>query len=217
MNNKPESAYPLSWPAAKERTPAHSTKRALFSKKSDKGWNKPLTIGQATQRLMHEISCFTKVGQSYRVDPDAVIISSNLRVRLDGLSYSSQKNPDDVGVAVYFELDGDPYCFPCDKWDRIADNIAAVASHIGALRGIERWGVGDLKQAFTGWSALPSPDSVTVAPWRDILKAHNCHDLACVKALHRKLVKIHHPDHGGDPEMFYILNKAYEQAKGELG
>ena len=53
-------------------------------------------------------------------------------------------------------------CFACDKWRDVYDNIYAIGKTIEALRGIERWGTGDMvEQAFTGFVALPSPKS----PW----------------------------------------------------
>ena len=56
------------------------------------------------------------------------------------------------------ELDGEPHALACDRFDRIEDNIAAIAAHIETLRGQERWGVADMKQAFAGHVALPAPE-----------------------------------------------------------
>jgi hypothetical protein len=48
-------------------------------------------------------------------------------------------------------------CFACDRWDSVADNVQAIRKTIEALRGIERWGTGDMVQrAFAGFVALPS-------------------------------------------------------------
>lgn len=134
----PTEAYPLQWPAGVDRRSPESRKRANFSHKVSGGWRKPLTIHQALQRLMHEIRAFTKPGRPWRVDPALVIVSTDMKVRKDGLPYSGHRLPDDSGCAVYFVLDGDPYVFPCDTWDRLPDNIAAVAAYLGAMRGFFR-------------------------------------------------------------------------------
>lgn len=42
------------------------------------------------------------------------------------------------GVAVYFTLKGQQFCFACDHWDEIKDNMQAIHKTIEALRGIER-------------------------------------------------------------------------------
>lgn len=47
-------------------------------------------------------------------------------------------------------------CFACEKWQDVYGNIYAIGKTIEALRGIERWGTGDMvEQAFTGFVALP--------------------------------------------------------------
>jgi hypothetical protein len=58
---------------------------------------------------------------------------------------------------VYFKLHGKDRVLACDKWDRVADNIAAIAAHIDAIRRQDRYGVGTIDQAFAGYSALPPP------------------------------------------------------------
>jgi len=89
-----------------------------------------------------------------------VILSTNVEPRADGQPRSDRRPPNDPGVAVYFDLKRRPTVLASDKWDRVADNIVALAKHIEAMRGMDRWGVGTLEQAFTGYAALPAPD-----PW----------------------------------------------------
>ncbi len=38
----------------------------------------------------------------------------------------------------------------------MADNLWAIAKHVEAMRGLDRWGVGDITRAFTGYAALPA-------------------------------------------------------------
>jgi hypothetical protein len=78
---------------------------------------------------------------------------------------SSAKRVADTGVAIYFIRKGKQMCIHCDRWDRVEDNIHAIAKTIEAMRGIERWGTGDMVDAtFTGVLAISAPDD-----WRTVL------------------------------------------------
>lgn len=218
-------AFPLCWPPGIARTPRARQKRAQFSRKEavyrDGGLpsystSRPLTIAVAISRLHKELAAFTKIGQRYRAPLERVIISSNLRVRKsDGLPVSEQKAPEDQGVAVYFELDGERRCIPCDKWDRVADNIAGVAAAIGALRGLERW-VNDahVKAAFTGFAALPDPNRID---WRSVLGFKREEPVAstAIQLRFKKLAFERHPDRGGSEAMMTDLNRARDAALRE--
>ncbi|WP_247002163.1 hypothetical protein [Halosolutus gelatinilyticus] len=45
----------------------------------------------------------------------------------------ANRNPDDPGVVVYFEKDGQQFAVPCDRWDNLRDNAQAIASARSAL------------------------------------------------------------------------------------
>ena len=79
--------------------------------------------------------------------------------------------PDDPGVAVYFQLHDKERVLACDKWDTVADNIAAIAAHIDGIRRQDRYGVGTIDQAFAGYSALPPPGGTSrpTRPWHEVL------------------------------------------------
>ena len=209
--------YPLAWPSGFPRTPVAARRVPRFSKKADSGYGyRDLTTLQAFQRLLNEIESFTATGKTYRIFPDDVRVSTNLQVRRgDGRPRQDQRTPSDVGIAVYLQLDGDDYCFPCDRWNSVAGNIAAVAAHLSALRGIERWGVGDLRTAFTGFQALPDPHRVV---WRDVLgyEAGERPDLADVERRWKSMRSSRHPDKGGNAHEFHRVNRAYELACDEL-
>lgn len=209
-------AYPLAWPDGFPRTPERERKPARFSKfvqRPGAKWTSKtgLTIADARSRLIDEL---IRLGASHPV------ISSNLRTRNDGLPRSDARNPDDPGVAVYFQLDGRPHCMPCDRWDRCADNMAAIAATIDAQRGIARWGVGDVARSFAGFAALPPP-MTTPAPrsWRKVLGILDDEpiDEDALAACFRDAAKAAHPDHGGSDSQMAAVNLAYEQAKVELG
>lgn len=193
-------AYPLQWPDGWPRTPSNKRKEARFGTRGRAGYLQSLTIAEAIERLQRQLD---------HLNVRFPVISSNLEMRLDGLPRSGQREPDDVGVAVYFELKGVPHCMPCDRWNRAADNIAAIAGHIEAMRAIERYGVIDVTKAFEGFARLPQPKS-----WRDILDNPSC--LENAEKSYRTKAKDAHPDLGGSVAMMAELNAAIEQARREL-
>jgi hypothetical protein len=152
------TSYPLAWPTGvprhrgtRQRARFSGHKTLSFGDGSTWRQSKELTVADGLARVQAELMTFGAT---------RLVVSSNTPVRLDGLPYSKTTTPADPGVAVYFTLHKKPYCLPCDRWDRVADNLAAIAAHIKAMRGIERWGVGTLEQAFTGYLRLPAPDVV---------------------------------------------------------
>ena len=207
--------HPLHWPHWKRRTPAGEKKHGRFGKKNDRGWKSSLTVHQAIRRIDEEIRAYTRYGHGWRIDPDDVVISTNLRTRLDGGIRAGQPKPSDPGVAVYFELEGVHKCIAIDTHFDVEDNLAAVAATLNALRALERHGSGLVEAAFTGFDALPAPGQVQALNWRDVLDYHG-HSLQEVKKIWRQLAGEHHPDRGGDQTTLVTINKAWEQAKAEL-
>lgn len=184
-------AYPLQWPAGWTRTPLA---------KRDTG-NFTVTLAKARDGVSKEIA---RLGGKFPV------ISSNLMLRLDGLPYANQRQPEDPGIAVYFEYKGKPMCFACDRYVRIEANLRAIELTIAALRGIERWGASDMmERAFTGFAAL---DHAPEQQWWDVLCVHRNASRDVIEMAYRRMRSEHHPDRGGDPEKFRAVQKAYEDA-----
>ncbi len=211
-------AYPLHWPVQKKRTGPNDRKSAQFGKQenvktsygSSYKSRKPLTLDQSTRRILKELDQYTRVGHPHRVPRETIIISTNIPVRKDGLPRSGYRKPDDPGVAVYFELDGRPYCLPCDKWDRIEDNLAAVAAHIAAMRGIERWGVGEAHDVYTGFKALPESTWTEAEIWKRLGLIGKPDHIEIVRNAYKHKAKQCHPDaHTGSTQAF---QEAYKLA-----
>jgi hypothetical protein len=146
-----------------------------------------------------------------------IVISTNIPVKKDGMPYSTYRTPEDPGVAVYFNLKGVPHVLACDKWKNIEDNMWAIAKHIEALRGQERWGVGNLEQAFAGFKALPESFASSIPdPWWRILGFSDIEDVtseSSVNEAYKILSKKYHPDiPGGSHEKMQQLNLAKEKA-----
>jgi hypothetical protein len=134
------TASPLTWPVGWKRTPADQRREARFGKARQNHGNghyvgaRSLTIAEATQRVLDEL---TRMG----LVRDDIVVSSNLKLRLDGLPRSDQREPDDPGVAVYWqEPVGPPKVMAIDQYERVADNLAAIAATLDAMRAIERHG-----------------------------------------------------------------------------
>jgi hypothetical protein len=144
---------PLKWPAGTPRS--KSRKEARFGHKSSSGYgSRQLTVTMALDRLMPELH---RLGVT---DMDAqVVISTNMKVGISGMILSAQGEPADPGVVVHWEARGKQRTMSVDIYDRVADNIAAIAAVLGYLRGVERHGGAIVQdQAFAGFDALPPPD-----------------------------------------------------------
>lgn len=208
-------AYPLQWPEGWQRTDNHQRTRARFGKASRAraagGWDygRRLTIAEAVDRLRSELA---RMG----IHDDDLVISTNLQLRLDGLPRSGQGEPGDPGAAVYWRTGNDaPRCMAIDRYDRVADNLAAIAATLEAMRAIERHGGAEiLSRAFTGFTALPGPSE---APhWSDVLGVSALSSSEEIRSAYRRLRAKHHPDNGGDPGAFHAVQQAWDAYNREL-
>lgn len=185
-------AYPLAWPSGKPRT--SYPQRSRFD----------VAFTTARDCLLHEIKL---------LGGTLPVLSSSVALRQDGLPYANRPQPADRGVAVYFSLKGQQMCFACDRWDRVEDNIQAVRKTIEALRGIERWGTGDMvQQAFTGFVALPAPPS----SW-DVLGLKPGASRNDIEGAYRDHAKRLHPDAGGSHDQMARLNAARDELLRRCG
>ena len=186
-------AYPLQWPAGRPR--ARRRQHAQFQS----------SLARARDHLMNEIRL---------LGGRQPILSSNLELRLDGLPYANQRQPDDIGIAVYFTYKDKQHCFACDDWFRVEDNVRAIGKTIEALRGIARWGTGDMmERAFQGFVALPSP-----AQWWHVLGFESATGLKLneVEQRYKTLAMQRHPDRGGSGDAMAELSWARDQAREQL-
>lgn len=206
------AAYPLQWPEGWPRTKSYARSAGRFSTRRN-GSNsaaQDLSVADGVERVLLELSRFG-------IGRDDIVISTNLKTRLDGLPRSDQKAPDDPGVAVYWETrKGGRKVMAVDRYHKVADNLAAVAATLDAMRAIERHGGAQiLDRAFTGFSALPPP--VAARHWREVIGVPSTvRDMPSVRIAFRRRASEVHPDKGGTHEAMTELNAALAAAEKEL-
>ncbi|MEM6289071.1 MAG: hypothetical protein AAF845_18180 [Bacteroidota bacterium] len=134
-------AFPLSWPLGRPRT--KRPKRSQFKS----------SMADARDGLFDELR---------RLGARDVVVSTNIETYERGgrrVPYANQ-TVGDPGAAVYFTKKGNQFAFACDRWDRVGDNLHAIAraARWGGIdrRTIERkrdgavpvtgWDVGAIEQ-----------------------------------------------------------------------
>jgi hypothetical protein len=197
--------WPVGWPKTTNRTPARFNKQDHSAGYATK---RALTIAEGMRRVADELE---------RMNARDVVISTNAPLnRISGLPSSSTPNPADPGAAVYWRsaLAGRELVMAIDSYTRLADNLAAIAATLSAMRMIERHGGARiLERAFTGFAALPSPSHKK--GWREVLGDHA--DRESMERAYRELARTAHSDRGGDDARMSALNVAREEARRELG
>lgn len=212
------TAYPLSWPAGWKRTEASDRKRANFNRKvkgpgATYAHSRELTLADARTRLLDALR---KMG----IPDYHIVISTNVELRRDGLPYSGRRAPVDPGAAVYWRDGSHPRCMAIDLYDRVEDNLAALAASLDALRAVERHGgAAILSRAFDGFALEHNPEATKTRTWREILFPNGCPadvtvDIA--KRHYRQLAMKAHPDRGGSQEAMAELNSALADAEKDL-
>lgn len=196
--------YPDQWPTGRPKE--RGLKTAQWKRDGRK-----LNFDQAVRRLTEQVSLVTRPGNNWRMRE--LTLGTNFELRVDGRPRRDRGYPADTAVTFFFELDGDPHVLACDRWDRIEDNIAAIAAHIEALRGQERWGVADMKQAFAGHVALPSPAQSAPEQWWQVLGVRPDAPADEVDRAWREKMRLAHPDQGGTEAAAQRLNWARAEAR----
>jgi hypothetical protein len=214
-------AYPLTWPEGWKRTTSSDRTRARFGKQSRAkvggGWEygRQLTINDAVVRLRDELK---RMG----INDDDLVISTDVKLRLDGLPRSDQREPTDPGAAVYWTdaamPNSPPRCMAIDRYSRVADNLAAIAATLDAMRAIERHGGAEiLNRAFTGFTAIGHE---TVDGWWETLQVSAHASTDEVRSAYRQKRSAFHPDRAessGDADRFIAVQKAWAAFCKERG
>lgn len=209
-----KSASPLSWPAGWPRTEPGNRTYGRFGKReksasSNFAMLKDVTVSEGTKRVLGELD---------RMRAREVIISTNLKLRLDGLPRSDQRAPDDPGVAAYWtDAKGHDRCIAVDRYTTVADNLAAIAATLDAMRAIERHGGAEvMERAFTGFTALEGPSQ---GDWWDVLGVAKAAPAADVENAYKRLRSKYHPDkfQGHEVGKFHAVQRAYDLFRRDRG
>jgi len=206
--------YPLSWPTGWKRTASEHRVRARFGntfRGSAEGMPRTkgrLSIEDAFDRIEEEL-------QRFGVDTETVIVSTNLKLNMRGIPSGNQGEPSDPGAAVYWTRKSSSQCMAIDAYTRVADNLAAVAATLWAMRAIERHGGAQiLERAFIGFAQLAERRD---RPWREVLEFGTVTPTKqMVEDKYRALAKLRHPDVGGSHGAFSELARAREEALLEV-
>jgi hypothetical protein len=213
--------YPLTWPEGWKRTlPGHRV-RAQFGKLREAARSSveettrrvdkvKLSIDDAFDRIEYEL-------ERFGVDLSTVIVSTNLRVNMRGVPAGNQGEPSDPGAAVYWIRKSSAQCMAIDSYTRVADNLAAVAATLEAMRAIERHGGAQiLDRAFIGFAQLAESRSVD---WRKVFGVGpNDHlNADAVNTRFRALAhRVHSDKEGGSHDAMVELNAARDAALREV-
>lgn len=184
--------YPLAWPAGFPRTSAPQRSRFRYP-----------SFDSSRRNLYYEL---------HMMNASDVVLSSNVPLRLDGEPRAGARSPEDMGVAVYFKLDGNSCSLACDAWDTVADNIHALMKTVEAMRGIDRWKCSEvLERMFTGFKALPALGEGSGTSWWVELGIEADATVADIEEAFRLRAKSLHPDVGGDPVRWNDIVQAKHQ------
>lgn len=210
------NAHPLTWPEGWKRTPAADRLAGRFGKREagTGGYRllKDLTVNDSIRRVLEQLLAMG-------LSRDDLVISTNVPVRLDGLPRSDAKAPADPGVSVWwrdFLSGGKPKVIAIDQYAKVADNLAAIAATLEAMRAIERHGgAAILERAFTGFIAI---ENQSASSWRAVIGVGpGVTSIEEVRAAYRRKASVAHPDKpNGSHEAMTALNSALAQAEQEI-
>ena len=124
--------------------------------------------------------------------------------------------PSHPGVVLYFNSPAGAMCFPCGTYNRIEDNIHAIALTLECLRAVDRYGVTVASEQYRGFTALPagSPEmsveeaAILVASYAVVPKDYLIDSADAYRNAYRKASLSLHPDQGGDQEEWITFQKA---------
>ena len=187
-------AYPLHWPLGFQRTKAITYSQFKVSYHA---------------ALANVTGSLRKFANDSRKDIENLIVSSNTTMMKDA--------PQDGGVAVYFRWDNMDCCIAVDRYRLPRENLQAIHHVIEAERvKLRHGGLNIARASFRGFASLPppkGPDGQLAAPWWQQLGLPEGAWLPDAEARYREIVKVEHPDRGGDAAKFNLATEAIRQAR----
>lgn len=147
---------------------------------------------------------------------------SEADIRLDGMPRANARVPQDPGVRIAFESKHGPLVYQCDTYDGWKENVRAIALGLKALRAVDRYGITDHAEQYTGFKAIggSSPEPATfqgpedAVAWLRATAGLNGSPLS-YRAAARAAARKCHPDHGGTTEQWAKYDEATRLLKKE--
>lgn len=197
----------LAWPKDVKRTLV-SERRTSTTFRSG---GRPINAPSAERRLIDTLDAFTPRGHNYRTW--GIEIAADWEVgKLGGfLADGGRGRSGDPAVVLSFILDRKALTLPCDRYDTVAGNLAAIAAHLDAVRGIERWGVATVHQLLSAHAALPRNAGGEGRAWWEVLEVAPIASPTDVESAYRRLARQRHPDNGGSDAAMAELNLARDE------
>lgn len=152
-------------------------------------------------------------------------------LRLDGqLRANARPASPSVAIAVETRKAGS-LLFVCGRFTDWHDNVRAIALGLEALRKVERYGIVQSNEQYRGWQALPPGTPMPAAKMTldeaarllaaegpatasELLAARGHALQVMVGGCFRQSARKHHPDAGGDPDLFKRLTEARDLLLG---
>lgn len=202
------TAGAVDWPEQLERTPARErTRTSKFS----------VTFHDAIGDIQQEL--LDRVGAD-----DWRLSTAAAHRKRDGMPYADA-NPDDPAIVVRWTKDGNQYAVACDHYTGWRDNARAIGLYIREKRKMSNRPVTTGQSEFATARLPPGDEDATAATNghsadapHEVLGVSPDADEAAIRGAARQLKKKHHPDQGGDTEIFkQVVEAAAEMLDDERG
>lgn len=147
-------------------------------------------------------------------------------VRRDGF-IRADANVVNPGIILRFEDAFDrQLMYPCDRFNDWQDNVRAVALSLAALRAVDRYGVTTKGEQYAGFKAIPASTGATldtqsaailVGVKSGVTKDGVLADREVARTALRKAAARTHPDAGGNPHEFNLVQDAKKVLEAHFG
>jgi hypothetical protein len=173
------------------------------------------TWEQTLKRLRFEAE---QLGASYLV---VQVDADPSDIRLDGM-LRARARVGFPGVKVSLDSAWGPLTYATDAYEDWRKNVHAIALSMEALRAVDRYGVSTRGEQYRGWAAIEAaPEADPLADAAQLLAAHGAGEAHKIRVdpwarrhAYLAAVRKHHPDIGGDAELFKRVTAARDLLEG---